>query len=244
MRVYDNEKFIQRRAWLGKWGSLGGMGVLLLGLVISFNPNYFYISFGCLILGFVLSQMGTYNAARFTRTPRQHERLERTLKGLDDRYALFNYLLPAAHVLLGPHGIIVFRLKDQSGEIQCTGERWKQKLTVGRVLTAFGSEGLGNPTRDVEDEAQTLQRFLEKHEIPTENVPIRGVVLFLNPNAKLLLENPTVPVLTAKQVKQFLREPDRRRQFKATERKVLLARLEQLLGLAPSRAVEEEGEEA
>ena len=71
-------------AWLGKYASLIGLGVLAIGLFSSFKPEYTYISFGCLVLGFILSQVGTYNATRFSRSPRQHERLERVLKGLDD----------------------------------------------------------------------------------------------------------------------------------------------------------------
>lgn len=243
MRIYNNEPFIRRRAWLGKWGSLGGLGVLLLGLIISFNPQYFYISFGCLIVGFFLSQLGTYNAARFSRSPRQHERLERALKGLDDRYVLFNYMMPASHVLLGPHGLMVFRLKDQPGEIECRGNRWKQKKTAMRILTAFGSEGLGNPTRDVEDEFRMLTRFLEKRNVPLDGVPVEKVVLFLSPAARLTLEKPTVTVLTAKQLKPYLRDPERRKRFRATERKAFQARLEAALGLAPAPATEEAAEE-
>jgi hypothetical protein len=243
MRVYNNEPFIRRRALIGKWGSLGGLGILFLGLLISFYERYFYISFACLIVGFLLSQMGTYNAARFTRSPSQHERLERALKGLDDRYVLFNYMLPAAHVLLGPHGLMVFRLKDQPGEIECHGNRWKQKKTALRVLSIFGPEGLGNPTQDVEDEFRMLVRFLEKRGIPLDGVPVEKVVLFLSPAVKLTVEEPTVTVLTAKQLKPYLREPARRKQFRATERKAFQARLEAALGLAPAPPAEEAAEE-
>lgn len=242
MRIYNNEPFIRRRALIGKWGSLGGLGILLLGLLISFYERYFYISFACLILGFLLSQMGTHNAAVFTRSPRQHERLERALKGLDDRYVLFNYMLPAAHVLLGPHGLMVFRLKDQAGEIECHGNRWKQKKTALRLLSLFGPEGLGNPTQDVEDEFRMLARFLEKRGISLDGVPVERVVLFLSPAVQLTVEEPTVTVLTAKQLKPYLRDPARRKQFRATERRAFQTRLEAALGLAelPSEGPEEE----
>lgn len=243
MRIYNNERFIRRRAWIGKWGSLGGLGVLFLGLLISFYQQYFYISFACLIVGFLMSQMGTANAALFTRSPRQHERLERALKGLDDRYVLFNYMLPAAHVLLGPHGLTVFRLKDQPGEVECHGNRWKQKKTALRLLSIFGPEGLGNPSQDVEDEFRMLARHLEKQGISLDGVPVDKVVLFLSPAVKLTLEEPTVTVLTAKQLKTYLREPARRKQFRATERKAFQARLEAALGLAPAPAAEEAAEE-
>lgn len=243
MRVYNNEPFIRRRARLGKWGSLGGLGILFVGLLISFYEQYFYLSFACLIVGFLLSQLGTHNAAIFTRSPRQHERLEQALKGLDDRYVLFNYMLPAAHVLLGPHGLMIFRLKDQPGEIECHGDRWKQRKTALRILNLFGPEGLGNPTRDVEDEFRMLARFLEKQGIPLDGVPVEKVVLFLSPAVKLTLEEPTVTVLLAKQLKPYLREPARRKQFRATERKAFQARLEAALGLAPAPAAEEVAEE-
>jgi len=229
MRIYNDETYIKRRALLGKWGSLGGMAILLIGLLMSFNPQYIYISFG-----------GTYHAARFSRSPRQHERLEQALKGSDDRYVLFNYEFPTLHVLLGPHGLIVFRLKDKRGEIKYVGGRWKEERGLGRFFASFGSEGLGDPIRDAEDEVKNLERFLEKNDIPTDDIPIEGVVLFLNPDAKLEVENPAVPVLTVKQLKPFLRDPERRKRFKATERKELLPRLEEVLGLVEYEELEEE----
>jgi hypothetical protein len=242
MHIYNNEKMIARRALLGRWGSIGGMGVLLVGLVISFSPQYFYISFACLIVGFMLSQIGTYNAARFSRTPRQYERLERALKGLDNRYVLFNYVLPAAHVLLGPHGLMVFRLKDQTGEIQCTGDRWKQRFSVGRLLGAFAAEGLGNPARDVQDEVKLLQRHLDKLDADLAKLPIEGVVVFLSPAAKLDVTEPTVPVVNAKQIKELVREPSRRRKVRAADRDALLALLKRGIGEATEEEMEEEVE--
>ena len=39
MRVYTNEKFIKRRAQIGKYTQWGGMAVLAVGMVISFRSN-------------------------------------------------------------------------------------------------------------------------------------------------------------------------------------------------------------
>ncbi|NLE77172.1 MAG: NERD domain-containing protein, partial [Chloroflexi bacterium] len=208
-----------------------GMGVLLIGFVLSFQPQYVYIAFGCLIGGFLLSQVGTYSAAIFSFQPRQHQRLERYLKGLDERYVLFNYIFPAAHVLLGPHGLMVLRLKDISGDVQYEDGRWKQKLSLLKVLAAFGSEGLRRPDREAADEAQLMQRYLEKRDpAVAENTPLTPVVVFLNPKANLTAENPPLPILRGKQIKTFLRDPERRRQLKTDDRKALLALLETELG--------------
>ena len=231
MRIYNNQKLIQRRAFIGKWGSLAGMGVLIIGFVLSLQPQYVYLSFACLIGGFTLSQVGSYSAAIFSFQPRQHQRLEQFLKGLDERYVLFNYFFPAAHVLLGPHGLVVFRLKDQRGDIQYTGGRWKQRMTVGKVFAAFGSEGLRNPTRDAQDEAQMMRRYLEKRAPElAESTPIEPVVVFSNPKVNLTVEGPELPVLRGKQIKSFLRNPERRKGLRAEERKALQAFLESQVG--------------
>lgn len=81
---------------------------LLVGTV---NPNYSLMvlaSFACLGIGFIAAQIGSYNQRRFNRSPRPHEQLAKELKGFDDRYALYSWMLPAPHVFTGPSGVYTF----------------------------------------------------------------------------------------------------------------------------------------
>jgi hypothetical protein len=220
MKIIVNEKLVKRQAAIGKWASLIGMGVLLAGLFVSYRwSNLITLSFGFLIVGFVLASVGTYNMNRWVKEPRADQALAKALKGFDNRHFLYHYTLPAAHVLLAPSGLFVFTVKDHHGEIRCEGEKWHQKFHWGRLLLFFGQEGLGNPTREVRAKIESLQRFLDRR-LPEVDVPIEGLIVFTNPRARLELIDPAIPVVTSNKLKAFLRQQKKKR-IPAEQRKEL-----------------------
>lgn len=220
MQVITNEKTIRNRARLGRWASFVGLGILILGLVASLYPQWLLVSLGCLLVGFVLSQVGIYNANRWVREPRADQTLDKILKGLDNRYHLYNYILPARHVLLAPFGLCVMNPKHQGGKIRCEGEKWHHEAGWKRILRLFGQEGVGNPTREVRAEVEKLRRFLAQR-LPDDDVPIEGLVVFTNPQVDLQTENLAVPVLDGKQLKLFLRNLSKERPIPGSQRKQL-----------------------
>jgi hypothetical protein len=211
MKVITNEKLVKRQAAIGKWASLIGMGALFGGLVVSYRwPNQLTISFGCLIVGFMLASVGTYNMNRWVKEPRADQTLTKALKGFDNKHSLYHYTLPAAHVLLAPSGLFVFTVKNHHGEIRCEGEKWHHKFNWGRLLLFFGQEGLGNPTREVRGEIGRLGRFLDG-KLPEADVPIEGLIVFTNSRARLELIDPAVPVVRSNKLKTFLRQRKNKR---------------------------------
>jgi len=131
MKIIRNEKHVKLRARIGQWASLGGMAVLGLGLVISFTrPQLIGISLACLLMGLLLSQIGLYHTKRWVQRPRPDEVLEKALKGLDNRFELYSFYLPAPHVLLGPPGLFVLRVQHQEGQITCQADRWQPEEAV------------------------------------------------------------------------------------------------------------------
>ncbi|MEZ4640250.1 MAG: hypothetical protein R2856_35725 [Caldilineaceae bacterium] len=106
MKVYRNLSTIRTKEQRGRRITLGGLGILFLGLLSSFIPNWYpptepsanpiihlqfnwaYISFGALAIGFIASNIGSYYINRFAarRWPgtkqiaRPDELLERNLK--------------------------------------------------------------------------------------------------------------------------------------------------------------------
>ena len=221
MKVIINEKLVKRQATIGKWASLIGMGALLAGLVVSYRwPDQMVVSFGCLIVGFMLASVGTYNMNRWVKEPRADQALSKALKGFDNKHFLYHYTLPAAHVLLAPSGLFVFTVKGHHGEIRCEGEKWHHKFNWGRLLLFFGQEGLGNPTREVRGEMERLRRFLDSR-LPEADVPIEGLIVFTNPRARLELIDPAVPVVSSNKLKTFLRQLKKKR-IPAEQRKELV----------------------
>ncbi len=206
MKVVVNERLIASRGRLGKIASLTGLAILLAGFGFSFFPQYFYVSILCLLLGLIASNIGTYNLNRWVKRPRNDEVIARALKGLDDRFWLFSYILPAEHVVLGPTGLFVIKAKSHDGEILCEGSRWRRKFRWSYLLRIFYEEGLGNPTAEVAWEAERLRKFLAKKLPEDAQVEIKEVILFTNPSVRLELRSPITPVLTAKTLKNHIRQ--------------------------------------
>jgi hypothetical protein len=67
MKVTINQEFIRRRATVARWSSLIGLGVLFVGLIVSFNQQYYYWSLPALVAGFFLANISAFNANRYVK---------------------------------------------------------------------------------------------------------------------------------------------------------------------------------
>ncbi len=181
-----------------------------------------WLSFGALFIGFFCASIGSYYINRYARRrwpgsrflERPDEVVERNMKGFDDRYSLFAQSLPAGYVLAGPSGLTIFALRSDKGRVIVDGEKWREPFSFSRLFTFFAREGVGNPARDLEEQKGRLRELLAKatgpataegSSSPLAELPIEGVALFLNQEARLELNNPAVPVLRADQVKDYVR---------------------------------------
>ena len=129
MVILRDDQRIARFKRISQITSFVGMGVLLVGLFLVFLPNtanLFFYQLVALFIGWMLSQIGIYLGHRYLRDPRPDEVLDDVLKKIARNGRIYHYLLPAAHVLLIPTGIIVFVPKYQAGVISVDGEKWKQ----------------------------------------------------------------------------------------------------------------------
>lgn len=177
-------------------------------LVGTVNPDYsrmVFASFACLGLGFIAAQIGSYNQRRFNRPPRPDEKLAKELKGFDDRYSLYSWMLPAPHAFLGPSGVYTFALREQGGEVINDHNKWKHKGPKLGFLLAFSNEGIGNPGLDAESDAAKLQKYIAQR-LPDVNVEVQPLALFINPQVKLELKSPAVPAVKPDQLKTLLRQ--------------------------------------
>ena len=248
MRIISNDKYIARRGRIGQFVSWGGLAILFVGMIISFQARpetdtytlYITISFVCLAVGFVAANIGGFFLRRWGRRPRPDELVTRNLKGLDDRFAFLAWTLPIGQVLIGPRGIFVFTTREQSGPIFADGQRWRQPFKITRLITAFGQEGLGNPALEATDEAEKLRNYFAKKlpDLNVDEVPITPVVVFLHPKADLHLTNPTVAVVPVKTLKEFVRSPGAGNPMKPADRNAIF----ELLGI-PAKKTKAEKEQ-
>ncbi|MCR4406071.1 MAG: NERD domain-containing protein [Anaerolineae bacterium] len=209
MKIFRNERHIKFYARIGQWSSLAGMAVLGAGLVVSFTrPQFIWVSFACLLVGFLLSQVGLHFMKRWVKKPRPYEVLEKALKGLDDRFELYSFYLPAPHVLLCPSGLFVLRVQPQEGPITCQGDQWHEKFNIARFLGFSAQESIGDPTRAAQAETQKMAAFLAKH-LPEESIGIQPLIVFTSDKAELSISGASVPALSYKKLKSHLRGLDK-----------------------------------
>ena len=208
MQVYCNEKYVHNRARLGRYASFAGMGILLVGLIITWTagPDGLMLSFLALIVGFIMSQVGLYYANRFGRPERPDQILAKAMKGFDDRYNLFQYTSPASNVLVTPTACFAFAVKMQRGTIRYEKGKWKTAKGFRSFFLWLASDNLGNPSKEAILEADSLQRFLEK-KLPGVEVPVQPVIVFGNPAAEIDASGSPVPAVHYKKLKDWLRGP-------------------------------------
>jgi hypothetical protein len=136
-------------------------------------------------------------------------KLTETLSEFDDRYHMYHYVLPADHVLITPHGVFVLIVRGLDGRIRCFKDKWVRDLTLRRALRFFSEESLGNPTKEMLQEVEKLRKYVEKH-APEVKADIQGLVVFLNPEARLDVTTASVPVLPSRRLKSHIRKASAR----------------------------------
>jgi hypothetical protein len=146
----------------------------------------------------------TRAAAKWLQRPRVDEQTAKALKGLDQTYRLYSYLLPAEHVLVGPIGMLVLQLKPQIGKVYCQGKKYRRKLALTQWLPAVATEWLGKPANRARSDVQKMQRLLAER-LPERDVPIQPVVVFTDPNVELEIVEPAVPTMHLRDLRSHLR---------------------------------------
>jgi hypothetical protein len=209
MEAFVNERKVKVNTEIGRWSSLGGLVVLIVGLVVSFRrPELVWVTMLCLLVGFLASIFGAYYANHWTRTPRADQLLTQALKGISNRYHIYHHLLPVPHVLLGPTGLYVIRVFLHEGRVWYDGKRWRQKRSLTRFLGMTGQDALADPVRDAEYDAERLRRWLAKR-MEEEAPEVTPLVVFVREGVELEAPEMRVPVLTQKQLKAWVRRADK-----------------------------------
>jgi hypothetical protein len=208
MRVTTNEEVILRGGRIGQLGTFIGLVMVFAGLIVSFT-EYRPMAIFLIALGVVMYTLGSRGQELATRQPRHIQRLEDTLGEFDDRYRLYNHVLPADYVLLTPSGVFVMVVRGLDGRIRCFKDKWVRDLTLGRVLRFFTEESLGNPSKELHQDIEKLEEYIEEH-APDVTVQIEGLVVFVDPGARLEVTTASVPVLPLRRLKSYVRKASAR----------------------------------
>ena len=112
---------------------------------------------------------------------------------LDERYTLIRNVSKRKlgyidAVLVGPAGVLVFRIVDYQGHFLNEAGKWLKADKKGRWKPMWG-----NPTREATADVTSLRTYLAAHKLP--DIPIFGIVVFTpnDPIARLTLKDPVMP---------------------------------------------------
>lgn len=210
MRIVADEKLIQRNSQIAKYATFGGLALLVGALVINIlaltnqnNPTLLVYVMAAFFVGFTLTNIGTRFTNRWGRRP--DRALAESLKGLDERFTMYNYRLGAAHVIVGPSGALVLVPKYQTGPVRFDGRKWTNPGARRGMFGLFNPDPLGNPLVEAAGEVENFNRFVTK-KAPELNVAPQALVVFMHPRAEITAKDTGLPVLHAKQLKDYIRK--------------------------------------
>jgi len=229
MRIIKNEKLIVRNGKIGNWTSIAALAVLGLGMYISFSkPELFTYSIICLVVGFIMTQVGMYMGSRWGRSPRPDEKFDTGLKGLHSEFNMYHYSSPVSHLLVGPSGVWVLLPYHQRGKVSFEKNRWRIKGGgfLQGYMRIFGQENLGRPELDAENEVRTLQKFFAKKLDESDIPEIKPILVFTTDEVELDAGDSPIAAMKLKQLKEFMRQGGKNRALTAEQIKTLTDILE------------------
>ena len=236
MRLLTDQKLVKRNLWIGKYAFIGGMVLLVGAFVLNLyalsqpqNTQLVTFAFAAFITGFGLTNLGTFFNNRWGRRP--DKGLADALRGLDERYTLYNYRLGASHVLVGPSGVHVLLPKYQTGAIAYANGKWTNPgQPRGLFFGLMARDALGNPATEAAAEVENLNRFFKKR-APEVGLAPQALIVFMHPRAEVSAKDSPVPAVYFKQLKEHLRRHPKGPTIAAAAQ----TELEEKLGLAPRR---------
>lgn len=187
---------------LGIFVAVLGVVLLQIPLVVPSNSNFtLYDSArrGLIGLGVVLGVLAVLMALRGITWKTDNQLAASTGEALtdflDERYIFIRNISKRAlgyvdAILIGPPGLLVFRITAKEGTFFNEGPHWLRQKDKGDWVTMRWS-----PTRETVDDIRKVREYLDARGLP--DIPVFGVVVLTKdaPLAQVSQQNPIVPAL-------------------------------------------------
>ena len=209
MKLSVNNKLIDRNKKISQITLYFSLALLTIGFIWTLrnsDPSKTLIGYLILIPAYLLVQVSIYMANRWGKSPRPDEIVVQALKGLDDKYTLYNYTVGVPHLLVGPIGIWIINPYHHEGEISYNLEKkqYRQKGGPNFISKYFVQEGLPNITREVSSLKRGLNNYFDKNSINI-NEETEVINLFYSDNVILQTNNAPEINLKSNKLKVFIR---------------------------------------
>jgi hypothetical protein len=204
---------LARRSWnllyaaglvllLGILAAVIGMFLYIIPLVVPSNPSFStYDSIRSLLIpvGVAIAIIGILLGIRAVTWKRDNPLAEmvgeKLAEFLDERYIYIRNVSRISlgyidALLIGPAGVLVFRIVDRTGVMFNEGGGWIKQKDKGQWETMRW-----NPTVEAVADIKRLREWLRVRGHP--DVPVFGVIVFTKemPEAQVTAQNPVVPVV-------------------------------------------------
>lgn len=208
MKIVSNEKLIKRNKKIGQVLTMAALAILGIGLYFSFaRPEEITITFGSLLIGFLLTQVGVYYGNRWGRSPRPDELISANLKGLEDKYVLYHYTAGIPHLLTGPTGVWAIVPTPVGGKITYDESKGRFRQKGGNFyLKLFGQDSIGRPELDAQYALNDLTKSFKKNAAELSLPEPQAVVVFTNPKVEVDVVDSPTPAVHIDKLKDFIRK--------------------------------------
>ncbi|MBI1277200.1 MAG: hypothetical protein GC179_03635 [Anaerolineaceae bacterium] len=211
MRIETNNELVKRNRRTANILFFFSMGVLIAGFLVAnlqlTAKDGLTLALSVILpwivlpVGFISTLISVRMTNLWVRQPRPEKAIPAGLKGLSKRSVLYNYYhFPARHVLVAPQGVFAIVTRYQDGRYIVDGDKWQSPggpfAAIGRF---FRRDSIGNPSADAVKAAEFVKGLIGK---TLPDVEVQPLIIFVDPKARLEINNPTVPVLYADENKE------------------------------------------
>jgi hypothetical protein len=217
MHVHLNEALVQARVRVSVFFLVLSIVFLSSGFLLSTALEdvvlRYSVSLAALLVGLLFWFQNQSYLARWGPRGRQDQALRAALKDLDKRYHLFIFpgsALPD-YVVVGPIGMLVIIPRAMPGTIRYTDGRWRHETRVPAWLRFFvrfsPHDVMGDLTADARDALEQTRRYLQEKPLSDDlaDLPVEAVIVFTNAQARLELQNPPVPAVQVRALRNHMR---------------------------------------
>ncbi len=193
-----------------------GLGLFVVDFAVQDNPGfnvYHVFRTVLLFLGGIVALTGIALGIRALTWKTDNDLAKMTgdylARHLDERFTFIRNISKLGlgyidAVLVGPPGLLVFRIRNDPGVFFNDHGKWlKRTMKAGRE--EWLPAGM-NPTKDAADDIHSLRRFLARHSLNT--FPVFGVVVFTTDERTTQIgrEEPVMPVANLGQLYEMIED--------------------------------------
>lgn len=202
MRVVTNAALIQRNRRISHVSFFLSFGMvaasIFLGNWFGQNQPDAATGFNCIALPtlFFLVMFSVRMSNVWVREPVAWTALPDAIRGLSTSAVMYNYIMPARHVLIAPQGVFIMFPMFQDRAITVEDDIWKLEASgFANIIAFMRQEGVGNPTKDALAEALDMQKLINKL-LPDQDIEVQPIIVFTHPEAKITQKGElSVPVV-------------------------------------------------